>query len=90
VTRARELRPDCIVSDVILLGTNGIEAAARNLSFLLDRKIILISRQIATSDMLEKAHAEGHEFEILAKPIEPELLIQRLRSGFQFSAASRS
>jgi CheY-like chemotaxis protein len=89
LTRARELRPDFIVSDVILPGINGIEAAVEICRFLPDCKILLISGQAATSDMLEKAHSEGHEFEILAKPVEPEFLIERLRCGAKVSGASQ-
>lgn len=85
--RARELRPNFIVSDVILPGISGIEAAVEICRFLPDCKVILISGQATTSDMLEKARCEGHEFEILAKPVEPEILIERLRSGLKVSRA---
>src|SRR5581483_4819354 len=87
VIRARELRPNFIVSDVILPGINGIEAAVEICRFLPDCKVILISGQAATSDMLDKARSEGYEFEILAKPVEPEFLIGRLRSAVKLSRA---
>ena len=34
----------------------------------------------ATADLLEKARAQGYEFEILAKPVHPQDLLSRLRS----------
>jgi two-component SAPR family response regulator len=42
-------------------------------------KILLFSGQAATADLLEKARAQGHEFEILAKPVHPTDLLAKLR-----------
>ena len=35
--------------------------------------------QAATADLLEKAHAQGYDFEILAKPVHPQDLLSKLR-----------
>jgi CheY-like chemotaxis protein len=40
---------------------------------------LLFSGQAATADLLEKARADGHEFEILAKPVHPQDLLNKLR-----------
>jgi hypothetical protein len=42
-------------------------------------KILLFSGQATTADLLEKARLEGHEFEILAKPVHPTDLLAKLR-----------
>jgi CheY-like chemotaxis protein len=86
LVQARTLKPDFIVSDVVLPGMSGIDTALAICRFLPECKVILISGQAATSDMLERARAQGHEFEILAKPVEPEILIQKLRSAMKNSA----
>ena len=39
----------------------------------------LKSRQAATADLLESARAQGHEFEILAKPVHPADLLAKLK-----------
>ena len=85
--QARIFQPDFVVSDVVLPGENGIDTAVAICRFLPNCKVILISGQAATSDMLVRARAEGHEFEILAKPVEPEHLIARLGSNTQVSHA---
>ena len=80
VVRARASRPDLVISDVIMQDMNGIEAAIRIRQSLPGCKILLFSGQAATADLLEKARAQGHEFEILAKPVHPQDLLAKLRT----------
>lgn len=80
VARAQEVRPDLIISDVIMPDMNGIEAAIRIRQILPACKILLFSGQASTADLLEKARAQGHEFEILAKPVHPQDLLAKLRN----------
>ena len=79
VERARSTKPDLIISDVIMPDMNGIEAAINIRKFLPTCKILLFSGQAATADLLESARAQGHEFEILAKPVHPQDLLSKLR-----------
>jgi CheY-like chemotaxis protein len=79
VERARSVRPDLIISDVIMPDMNGIDAAIHIRGFLPTCKILLFSGQAATADLLERARAQGHEFEILAKPVHPQDLLAKLR-----------
>ncbi|HSM87425.1 MAG TPA: response regulator [Candidatus Limnocylindrales bacterium] len=79
VDRARETSPDLVISDVIMPDMNGIEAAIRIREILPGCKILLFSGQAATADLLEKARAQGHEFEVLAKPVHPQDLLAKLK-----------
>jgi CheY-like chemotaxis protein len=74
-----EFQPDMLISDVIMTGMTGIEAAIEVRSRLPKCKILLFSGQAATADLLERARAQGHEFEILAKPVHPTDLLAKLR-----------
>jgi CheY-like chemotaxis protein len=65
---AKMVRPDAIISDVMMPGMNGIEAAKAILEELPNCRIILFSGQAASSDLLAKARADGYIFEVLAKP----------------------
>ena len=77
---AQAFEPDMLISDVIMADLNGIDAAIRIRGLLPSIKILLFSGQAATADLLEKARAQGYEFEILAKPVHPQDLLTRLRS----------
>ena len=74
-----DFQPDMLISDVIMTGMTGIEAAIATRNKLPSCKILLFSGQAATADLLEKARQEGHEFEILAKPVHPTDLLAKLR-----------
>jgi len=75
-----DFQPNMLISDVIMTGMTGIEAAIEIRTKLPKCKILLFSGQAATADLLEKARAQGHEFEILAKPVHPTDLLAKLRS----------
>jgi CheY-like chemotaxis protein len=72
--------PDMLISDVIMADLNGIDAAIQMRAMLPKVKILLFSGQAATADLLEKARAQGYEFEILAKPVHPQDLLNKLRA----------
>jgi CheY-like chemotaxis protein len=77
---AAEFEPDMLISDVIMGGLNGIDAAIKIRELLPSIKILLFSGQAATADLLEKARERGYEFEILAKPVHPQDLLAKLRA----------
>jgi CheY-like chemotaxis protein len=74
-------RPDLLVSDVIMDGMNGIEAAVRIKAMLPEIRVFLLSGQTATPELLEKEKAGGYGFEVLMKPVHPRDLINRLRES---------
>ena len=79
VDAAKAAPPDLLISDVIMPDMNGIEAAIRIRTMLPKCKILLFSGQAATADLLESARKQGHEFEILAKPVHPQDLHAKLK-----------
>jgi DNA-binding response OmpR family regulator len=80
VELAEEFHPEMLISDVIMTGLSGIDAAIQIRSLFPHVKILLFSGQAATADLLEKARAQGYEFDILSKPVHPQDLLARLRS----------
>lgn len=77
--QAPSFAPDMLISDVIMDNLTGIDAAIRIRALLPQIKILLFSGQAATADLLENARAQGYEFEILAKPVHPQDLLNKLR-----------
>jgi CheY-like chemotaxis protein len=77
---AKLLLPDVMVTDVIMPGMDGIEMAKAILKTLPQCRIILFSGQTASGDLLEKAQSEGYSFEVLAKPINPEILLEKIKT----------
>jgi CheY-like chemotaxis protein len=76
---ASTFAPDMLISDVIMADLNGIDTAIQIRALLPEIKILLFSGQAATTDLLEKARTQGYEFEILAKPVHPQDLLNKLR-----------
>ena len=79
VALAQTLKPDLLVTDVIMPDMNGIEAAINIRGFLPACKVLLFSGQAATAGLLDEARKRGYEFEILSKPVHPQDLVAKLR-----------
>lgn len=78
---AREWHPHVVLSDVIMPGGNGVDTCIQITKVVPACRIILFSGQAATVDLLEKAQRDGYRFDILAKPIKPDQLIDVIRGG---------
>ncbi len=74
---ARVFQPDFLISDVVMSGMSGIEAANEILSFLPGCKVILFSGQATTLDLLRRSKT-AQDYEILSKPIPPDILLDRI------------
>ena len=70
-----EICPDIVLSDVLMPEIDGVETAIRIREKCPETRILLFSGQAATSDLLERAKAKGHQFELLPKPLHPTRLI---------------
>jgi len=77
---AQGFPPDILMSDVLMPKTNGIELAIAIREVHPTTKILLFSGQPATGAILQNAREQGHEFEILGKPVLPEQLIAKLKA----------
>ncbi len=79
VNLAHKIKPDLLVTDVIMPDMNGVEAAINIRGFLPSCKVLLFSGQAATAGLLDEARKRGYEFEILSKPVHPQDLVAKLR-----------
>ena len=68
---AQEINPDLLLADVVMPGFTGIDLAIRFRREFPDCKILLMSGQAETDDLLERAKEQGYDFRVVAKPIWP-------------------
>jgi CheY-like chemotaxis protein len=72
---------DHLVTDVVMpSGMNGIDAAIAVSQLRPNCRILLISGNNDTARLLDAAIAQGHTFDILAKPVHPTVLLKQLRT----------
>jgi CheY-like chemotaxis protein len=77
---ARQNPFDHLITDVRMDGMNGIEAAIAIRQLLPDCRILLISGDMNTGELLDTAVARGHAFDIVAKPVYPTVLLEQMRA----------
>ena len=81
ITSAKNLPPDLLLSDVVMPGMSGLKLALHFKQTYPDCRILLLSGQAATLDLLQAARMRGYDFELLAKPIHPTDLLKQIMRG---------
>jgi CheY-like chemotaxis protein len=76
----RKILPRLVITDVVMPNMNGIELAIKLRSELPQCAIMLFSGQAATGDMLRDANERGYDFELLAKPVHPNVLLEKVQT----------
>ena len=71
--------PDIVLSDVLMPKVSGVELGIWMRKELPGTRVVLISGQSSTAELLRRAENDGNRFELLPKPIHPEELIARLK-----------
>jgi DNA-binding response OmpR family regulator len=74
-------RPDIIVADIVMPRLNGIELGKKVTKEFPETTIILFSGHPGSRNILEKAIADGWKFDVLAKPIRPDVLLDRMKAA---------
>lgn len=78
VQSALVLKPHIVITDIIMGKMNGLEAAMIIAEELPDCKILLFSGQPATADLLLQAKKNGRSFEVMAKPVHPDVILEQI------------
>lgn len=76
---AAKLKPEYLLADVLMPLMNGVELAIAISKVLPATKIVLFSGQVGISDILLRGQEQGYVFDLVAKPIHPEKLIEHLK-----------
>ena len=77
---ARQSSFDHLITDVVMDGMNGIDTAIAIRELLPTCRILLISGNNDTAALLVAALAKGHDFDVLAKPVHPTVLLKHIRT----------
>jgi DNA-binding NtrC family response regulator len=91
---AARVKPQLLISDVVMPGMTGVELAIELTQIVPRCKILLFSGQAATVDLLENARKAGFDFTTLTKPVHPTDMLRHvseiLTAGKTFSNESSS
>ncbi len=78
LAQGRDFQPALLISDVIMPDMNGIDVAIAVRELVPSCEVLLLSGQAATADLMRKATAAGHCFDLLSKPIPPDELLRHV------------
>ncbi|MGA9462385.1 MAG: response regulator [Terracidiphilus sp.] len=78
VEAAAHLAPDVLISDVLMGGMTGIDAAIRIRELFPRCRVILFSGMEATTELIHQARTGVVDFDILSKPVHPRILLEHL------------
>jgi CheY-like chemotaxis protein len=76
---ASALRPDYLLTDVLMPRMNGVQLAIAVRKNYPATRILLFSGQAGTSEIMLQGQKQGYEFELIGKPIHPLKLIEHLK-----------
>ena len=74
---------DMLVSDVMMEPMNGVQAAVAIRATCPTCRVVLMSGNERTSQVLAEAAHDGLHFRVLAKPVHPTVILDALRSPTQ-------
>jgi CheY-like chemotaxis protein len=70
--------PNILLCDINLPDMDGIRISLEIKQAAPDCRIVLLSGEITSTELLQEAEQQGHRFEVLAKPTEPQQLLRVL------------
>jgi CheY-like chemotaxis protein len=85
VLAAQSAKPDVLISDVVMGGISGVDAAVLIQQRFPHCKVILLSGYAAPIEQLTSGAVDGLIFDFLQKPVHPEVLLQRV-NRMEFSS----
>jgi DNA-binding NtrC family response regulator len=83
---ARSEAPDLLISDIVMPQLSGIDLAIQVQGDCPGCRVILFSGQANLDDLLEVPGDTAQGFELLAKPIHPDVLLRSVEKIFELDA----
>ena len=82
IDTAKQFKPELLITDVVMPGISGTEAAISISKFLPECKTLLFLDSVIGKELAESARSRGFNFELIEKPLHPQELLQKIRSSF--------
>ena len=79
--------PLFVISDVMMPGMNGVTLAMLIRSSYPGCQVLLFSGNADTQALLELARVQGHDLEVMAKPMSPQKLLEKVASMIRSGTA---
>lgn len=76
--KAESWPPDLFLSDVLMPGLSGIDAAIELCRLLPHCKVLLVSGQASLQNLRREIQSKCHRFDVLSKPVHPTELLERI------------
>ena len=80
--------PDFLIADVVMPQMSGLDLAIVVRETCPSCTVLLFSGQLETFELLEEARNRGHNFEVLSKPVPPEVMLARVFGSLGLNAGS--
>lgn len=82
IETAKNWPPDLLLADIIMPGMNGVEAALEITALVPECRLLFISGDLSTADLLDGYRTRGHHFHALSKPVPPPALLLQISQAF--------
>jgi CheY-like chemotaxis protein len=78
VSAAPAFSPNILLCDINLPDIDGIQVSLAIKNLLPNCRVVLLSGEISSTELLDEAERQGYRFEVVAKPTEPQELLRIL------------
>jgi DNA-binding NtrC family response regulator len=78
IGRAEQHCPDILLTDVVMPHLNGVDLATLISERCPHTRVLLLSGQAATANLLQGTTPASKRFELLSKPLDPRVLLKKL------------
>ena len=80
-------QPDVVITDVVMGKMDGVALAVYLAQALPNCKVLLISGNAATQELIDNSRRRGHDFPLMAKPVHPDNIFEFLGPPGAFASA---
>ena len=81
IAKAATFSPDVLLSDVMMPGMSGFETALEVKKLCPGCRLLFFSGRIDGAVMGEGLRTLGHHFELLPKPVQPDVLLEKIKTA---------